>query len=108
LKDVDVYSSIPRLIGGSGVALTALNNKTALICDSFSDVARILEEKYIFDDFHFYFKNLEELTNNTEKRFETMISQNLYLNRYSEKEVYEITSKKLKKATALFYKHKQS
>jgi hypothetical protein len=102
LKNVDVYSSIPRLIGGSGVALTAL------ICDSFSDVARILEEKYIFDDFHFYFKNLEELTNNTEKRIDTMIAQNLYLNRYSEKEVQEITSKKLICAKKIFYKHIQS
>jgi hypothetical protein len=108
LLDVDIYSSIPKLVGGSGVALAALNKKTVLICDSSSDVARILEDKYIYDDFQVYFKNLEELTKNTVKRVETMIAQNLYLNRYSENEVYEITSKKMKKATALFYKHKQS
>jgi hypothetical protein len=108
LVDVDIYCHLPKLIGGGGIALTALNKKTVLICDSSSDVARILEDKYIYDDFQAYFKNLEELTNNTEKRVETMIAQNLYINRYSEKEVYEITSKKLKKATALFYKHKQS
>jgi hypothetical protein len=108
LVDVDIYCHLPKLIGGGGSALTALNKKTVLICDSSSDVARILEDKYIYDNFQAYFKNLEELTNNTEKRVETMIAQNLYLNRYSENEVYEITSKKMKKATALFYKHKQS
>ena len=108
LIDVDIYCHLPKLIGGGGVASKALNKKTVLICDSSSDVARRLQDKYIYDDFKAYFKKLEELTNNTEKRVETMIAQNLYLNRYSEKDVYEITSKKLKKATALFYKHKQS
>ena len=45
---------------------------------------------------------MEKLTKNVEKRVETMISQNLYLNRYSEKEVYKKTGKKLESAKIIF------
>jgi hypothetical protein len=107
LLGVDIYCHLPKLIGGGGISSKALKRKAVLICDSNSDAARKLEDKYIYDDFQIYFQKLEELTNNTKKRVETMISQNLYLNRYSEKEVYEITSNKLRTAKTIFYKHKQ-
>jgi hypothetical protein len=105
LKKVDIYSSLPKLIGGCGVAISALNNKAVLICDGNSDVSWILENRFIYDDFETYFQNLQILTNDAEKRVDTMIAQNLYLNKFSEKDKYERTSQKLKKATDIYLKN---
>jgi hypothetical protein len=108
LVDVDIYCHLPLFVGGGGIASMALRNKTVLICDSYSDVARRLEDQYIFDDFKVFFKNLEELTNSVEKRLETMVSQNLYLNKYSEKEVNCKTKIKLENARTIFNSYTQS
>lgn len=111
LKDLDILCFIPGLLGGSGVAQPALTYKTFLFCSPLSDVASFIEKKYVCEGFHDFFNNLKKYVSDVDLRVKAMISQNLYLNRYSQYEINKMTSNKLMKSQEIYShlnKNKQS